>query len=379
MWGSNYREMSEDYLKNNNIGRVFATIKDAVKIPVAKCESGKLKVGQKMPNKKPKSMTKSRPAEKLGPVPSYEMLGGTINMISNQMMMMTDGFDMSMTNVIADNGNMAMGVQGDSYFSLRHQMSFEGPLGFLMTGGQRDYAVEAIAQKGKDYTLVANWTPSQGTLDGQWEHHWSKHWSSMFQFAVTSSDSRQLAMYLPNFSGKVTYQDTMRNISVGKGQTEAMYCSTMHRVLPRLLVGSKLSYSPDSGVANMSAAAQYKIRGPKPQELETIECRASSKSVTAMYTRQISKHATLAAKCDVKLASKTATSSFLYKYLFGSENTGTQIMGEITSKMQCKVIYMMPFMQRFMLRVNGEMNHFDYNPKQGQVPHKFGFNIMMQL
>eukprot|EP00493_Phyllostaurus_siculus_P002588 UN02601 len=99
----------------------------------------------------------------MGPVPSYEMLGSHINMITNQMMMLNDGFDLSITNIIADNGNMAMGVQGDSYFSIRHSLAFEGPLGVLLSGGQRDYSAEFIAQRGKDYTLVANWTPAQGT------------------------------------------------------------------------------------------------------------------------------------------------------------------------------------------------------------------------
>merc|ERR1719203_1750845 len=232
-----------------------------------------------MPKAKKKAPVRKAPAEKLGPVPTFDMLGGTVNMIGNQMMMMGDGFDMSMTNVIADNGNMAMGVQGDSYFSMRHQMSFEGPLGFLMTGGQKDYSVECIAQKGKDYTLVANWNPSQRAMDGQWEHHWSKNIGSMFQFAVTSSDNPQMAMYLPNFSGKVTYQNTMHNVTVGKGQTESVYISTMHRVLPRVIMGSKLSFNPNDGTANMSVAAQYKIRGAKPQKLETLECRASAKQV----------------------------------------------------------------------------------------------------
>lgn len=379
MWGKT--DITRDYSNQGNLGRVFATIKNAVAFPTAKCQTdstGKLSAGTSMPKPKKAKKKPLRPAEKLKPVPTYDLIGGQINMISNQMMMMTDGFDFSMTNIIADNGNMMHGVQGDSYFSLRHQMSFEGPLGFLMTGGQRDYSVECIAQKGKDYTLVANWTPSQGTLDGQWEHRWSRYISSAFQFAVTSSNDRRLAMMLPNYSGKVTWANSLHNITLGKGQSGAFYLSTLHRVLPRLLVGSKITMS-DSGESFLAGGFQYRIPGLKPTESETIECRASVKQITAMYSRTLSKHSTLAAKCDFNLRQKSATSSVYYKYLFGSENTGTQIMGEITSKMCCKVIYMMPFLQRFMLRVSGEMNHFDYNPKLGQVPHKFGFNIMMQL
>merc|ERR550539_1180236 len=259
-------------------------------------------------------------------------------------MMLTDGMDLSMTNVLADNGNMNIGVQGDSYFTLRHSLAFDGPLGFITTGGQRDYSVECIAQKGKENTMVANWIPSQGTMDGQWEYKWSKNFAYMFQFTVTSSSNPRLLMMLPN-----------------------------------LLMGTKFTLSPDSGVGLLLLGGQYKIRGTKPGDMEILECKLSSKTLTAIYARQLSKRATLAAKCDFQIAQKSATSSVYYKYLFGSENQGTQILGEITSKATCRFIYMMPFLQRFMLRAHGEMNHFDYNPKLGQVPHKFGFSIMMQM
>jgi len=269
--------------------------------------------------------------------------------------------------------------QGDSYFSMRHQMAFEGPLGFLMSGGQRDYAVECIAQNGKDQTLVANWTPSQGTLDGQWENSWTRNISTMFQFAVTSSDDRRLAMMLPNYSGKITWQNSLHNFTLGKSQQGSYFFSTLHRILPALMLGSKLNYNADAGTTNVSVGGQYRIKGNKPGEMEVFECRLGAKAMSAMYTRQITKHATLATKCDFQFGTKSASSSIFYKYLFGSEQMGSQIMGEIDSKFTCKTIFMMPFLQRFMLRCTGEMNHFNYNPKLGQVPHKFGFNIMMQL
>lgn len=69
----------------------------------------------------------------------------------------------------------------------------------------------------------------------------------------------------------------------------------------------------------------------------------------------------------------------MYKYIFGNEMNGIQILGEITSKLICRTIFLMPFMQRFIFRINGEMNRFDLNPQAGQVPHKFGFQIQMQI
>jgi hypothetical protein len=69
----------------------------------------------------------------------------------------------------------------------------------------------------------------------------------------------------------------------------------------------------------------------------------------------------------------------MYKYIFGNEINGVQILGEITSRLICRTIFLMPFMQRFIFRINGEINHFHYNPQEGQVPHKFGFQIQMQI
>lgn len=376
----NQSEFYESYEKGDNIGRVFNTIKNSI-VKTAKCESGRLKVGEKMPERKKKGKKKRTPTDetRLPAVPTYDMLGSTVNMINNQMMMMTDGLDLALTNVIADNSNMAMGMQGDSYFTLRHQMSFEGPLGFLMSGGQRDYAVECIAQKGKDCTLVANWTPSQGTLDGQWEQSWTKNLSSMFQFAVTSSNDRRLAMMLPNYSGKITWANSLHNVTLQKSQQGSIFFSTLHRLIPSVLMGTKLIHTPENGHTNLAVGGQYRMHGGKPGELEILEFRASLKQLTAMYTRQISKHSVLATKLDFQTGPKVANSALFYKYLFGSEQMGSQIMGSIDSKFTCKCIFMMPFLQRFMLRVHGEMNHFDFNPKLGQVPHKFGFNIMMQI
>lgn len=375
-------DIHTDYLAGRSLGRVFSQIKQAV-YTTAKCESGKLQAGAKMPKMKKKKEDKKRRApaaqDRLPPVPAFDGLGGVVNMLQNQMMMLQDGMDLSMTNVIADNGNMNIGVQGDSYFTLRHSLAFDGPLGFLMTGGQRDYSVECIAQKGKENTMVANWIPSQGTMDGQWEYKWSKNLSHMFQFTVTSSSNPRLLMMLPNYSGKVCWQNSFHNLSLGKAQNGSLYFSTLHRCLPNLLMGTKFSLAPDSGVGHLILGGQYKIRGTKPGDMETLECKLGAKTITAIYARQLSKRATLAAKCDYQIAQKSATSSFYYKYLFGSENQGTQIMGEITSKATCRFIYMMPFLQRFMLRAHGEMNHFDFNPKLGQVPHKFGFSIMMQM
>jgi len=383
MWG-NFSDLYSKYQEGQNTGRITSIIKQAL-ITNAKCESddgsGKLKVGQKMPVRKKAKKTQKKklpPKRKLPPCPNFDLLGSHVNMISNQMMMLSDGFDISVTNMIADNGNMTMGVQPDSYFTMRHQLSLEGPLGFLMTGGQRDYALECIAQRGRSSTLVANWTPSQRTMDGQWEQKWGSGLSSMFQFAVTSSDDPRLKMMLPNYCGKVTWQTQKHNISVGKGQQGSVYVSALHRVLPNLCLGSKLSYNLESQATGLQLAGQYKLN-VKPGKLEMIEGRISAKALTAMYTHQLNKHATLCAKCDLQLKNRTATSSFFYKYLFGSEQSGSQIMGEVTSKLTCKTIFMLPFLRQFMLRVNGELNHFDYNPRMGQVPHKFGFSIMMQM
>jgi len=385
MWGqSEVGEIYKDYQNGQNLTRVFNRLKSSV-VTTAKCdesnESGKVSAGAKMPSmkKQKKEKKKRAPQRDLPPCPTFDMLGSTINMIGNQMMMMGDGFELSLQNIIADNGNMAMGVQGDSYFSLRHQMVFEGPLGFLMSGGQRDYVVECIAQNGPDSTLVANWTPSQGMMDGQWENKWSKNIATTFQFAVTSSDDRRLAMMLPNYSGKITWNTSLHNFTLGKGQQGGFFLSSLHRILPNLMLGSKLNYNGESGSTSMTVGGQYRMKGNKPGQMEVFECRLGSKAVTGMYTRQISKHATLATKCNLQFGSKSATSSIFYKYLFGSEQMGSQIMGEITSNFTCKTIFMMPFLSRFMLRCTGEMNHFDYNPKLGQVPHKFGFNIMMQF
>jgi hypothetical protein len=381
MWGKT--DITRDYSNHTNLGEVFATIKNAVNFPhTAKCETetGKISAGARMPKANKERKKPLRSAPKLSQVPTYDLIGGQINMISNQMMMMSDGFDFNLTNIVADNSNMNMGIQGDSVFNLRHQMSFEGPWAFLMTGGQitRDYSVEIVAQKGKDYTMVANWTPSQGTMDGQWAYRWNKNISSEFTFAVTSSNDRRLAMMLPNYSGKVSWANTMHNFTAGKGQAGTFFISTLHRVLPRLLVGSKMIVT-DAGDSFISGGFQYKIPGLKPQEQEVLELRASAKQITAMYTRSLSKHATLAAKCDFNVRKKASTASVYYKYMFGSENSGSQIYGEITSKACCKVIWMMPFLQRFMLRCTGELNHLDYNHKMGQVPHKFGFTMMTSL
>jgi len=364
-------------------------------IRTAKCEDdGKLRAGnfeqpaQRLKRKK-KEQTKSRPkreagnvdSSKLPPVGTYDMMGGTINMISNQMMMSSDSFEMSLTNVIADDGNMMMGVQGESYFTVRHSLTMDGPLTYLMSGGQgsgREYTVEAIAARAKHYTCVANWTPSMGTLDGQWEQHYTNNLSSMFQFAVTGSDDRRLAMMLPNFSGKFTYANSLRNWTAGKSQQGSFYISTLNRILPYFSLGSKFTYKEDGNTA-LSLGGQYTIRGSTPFEKEVIEFRSSAQALTAMYTRQLSRHATLATKFDLAYGSKQASSSLFYKYMFGSEASGTQILGEIDSKFTCKCIFMMPFLQRFMLKINGEMNHFDCNVKMGQVQHKFGFNIMVQF
>lgn len=293
------------------------------------------------------------------------------------MMIMSDGFDLSLTNVIADNGNVSLGIQGDKYFSMKHTFSFDGPLGFMLSGGQRDYNIECLVQSGSDFTLMSNFVPSAKTLDGQLEYRY-KNVSFLFSFAVTNSTDPRLNLMLPNYSGKLTWANPTHNLTIGKNQTQTWYLSTLHRLTSKFLMGSKFIISPETQESIFSLGGSYKIIG-KTGESEILEWRISSMILSAFYTKTVNKHSTLCTKFDLNFRKKNASSSIMYKYIFGNEMNGIQILGEITSKLICRTIFLMPFMQRFIFRINGEMNRFDLNPQAGQVPHKFGFQIQMQI
>lgn len=344
-------------------------------LPIATCETdqkGKLKIGEKMPIKK-----KNQTNKQDHPVSQYDNIGSQVNIIANQMMVLSDGFDFSLTNIIADNGNFSLGIQGDQYFSMKHTFSFDGPLSFMMSGGQRDYSVECLVQSGSNYTLMSNLSPSAGTLDGQLEYRF-KNISFLFSFAVTNSKDPRLNIMLPSFSGRLTWANSRHNITVGKNQTQSWYLSTLHRLTSKLLIGSKFLISAETQETNLSLGGSYKIIG-KTSGLEILECRVSGIILSAFYTKTLNKNSTLCSKFDLNFGQKNASSSIMYKYMFGNEVNGVQILGEITSKLICRTIFLMPFMQRFIFRINAELNHFDYNLQGGQVPHKFGFQIQMQI
>lgn len=364
-------------IKNNkcHIISFYNKIKNSKIFKISKCETGKngkLEVGQKMPKKKEKESIKQK-----FPVTHYDNIGSLSNIITNQMMVMSDGFDFSLTNVIADNGNVALAIQGDKYFSMKHTFSFDGPLSFMLSGGQRDYNVECLVQSGSNYTLMSNFAPSAKTLDGQLEYHY-RNISFLFSFAVTNSEDPRLNLMLPNYSGRLTWSNLTHNLTIGKNQTQSWYFSTLHRLTSKFLMGSKFLISPETQESVFSLGGSYKII-EKTGEFEILECRMSNMILSAFYTKAVNKHSTLCTKLDLNLQQKNASSCIMYKYIFGNEVTGVQILGEITSKLICRTIFSMPFMQRFIFRINGEINHFDYNPQAGQVPHKFGFQIQMQI
>lgn len=336
-------------------------------------EQGRLHAGQKMPIKKEKIKNKKQ----IALIPIYDNIGSQVNLIANQMMVLPDGFDLSLTNIIADNGNFNLGIQGNKYFSMKHTFSFDGPLSSLMSGGQRGYGVECLVQSGANYTLMSNLAPGTGTLDGQCEYRY-KNISFLFAFAVTNSKDPRLNLMLPNYSGKLTWANSRHNLTIGKGQTQSWYFSSFHRLTSKFLIGSKFLISSETQETNLSLGGSYKIIG-KSGEFELLECRVSSKALSAFYTKTLNRYSTLCTKFDVNFGQRNGSSSIMYKYIFGNETNGIQILGEITSKLICRSIFMMPFMQRFLFRINGEMNHFDYNPQRGQVPHKFGFQIQMQI
>jgi len=235
-------------------------------------------------------------------------------------MVLPDGFDLSLTKIIADNGNFNMGIQGDKYFSMKHNFSFDGPLSFLMSGGQRDYGVECLVQSGSDYTLMSNLAPGAGTLDGHWEYRY-KNINFLFSFAVTNSNDPLLNLMLPNYSGKLTWANSRHNLTFGKSQTQSWYFSTFHRLTSKFLMGSKFLFSPETQETNLSLGGSYKILG-KSGELEILECRMSNKALTAFYTKTLNKYSTLCTKFDLNFAQRNASSSIMYKYMFGNETNG---------------------------------------------------------
>lgn len=389
MWSNNYSEIWSSYSQKHSLGRFAEIIRQSI-VPTAKCEtadesgSAKLRPGTRMPERRKKKRAKPKqsmkPKRRVPPPPSYEMVGATSMMISQQMQMLGDGFDLSITNMIADNGNLAMGVQPDSFFTMKHNISFEGPFGYLMSGGGRDYTLECHAQNSKSSTFFANYTPSQSTIEGNWEQKYGYGLNSSFQFAVSTSEDPRMKLMLPSYTGKLQHVSSKHNINFGKNQKGEMYMSVFHRVLPSLCLGTKLAMKDLKGNgARLSFAGQYKMPPKRPGQVETIEAEVSAQAMKAIYSHQLSKHSTLIAKADINFEKKHAASSFMYKYLFGSENSGTQIMGEVTSGRTLRAIYMTPFLRQFMLRVHGEMDHFNADARLGKPTHKFGWSIMMQL
>lgn len=375
MFGS--KELYLNYQNNKYYFKSFyEKLKQSILPFISKSETseqGRLYAGQKMPTKK----TKIQAKKKIPSIPTYDNIGSQVNLITNQMMVLPDGFDLSFTNIVADNGNFNVGIQGDKYFSMKHTFSFDGPLSFLMSGGQRDYSVECLVQSGANYTLMSNLTPGTGTLDGQWEYRY-KNISFLFAFAVTNSNDPRLNLMLPNYFGKLTWANSRHNLTIGKSQTESWYLSTFHRLTSKFLIGSKFLISSETQETNLSLGGSYKIIG-KSSEFEILECRINNKVLNAFYTKTLNKYSTLCTKFDLNFGQRNASSSIMYKYIFGNEANGIQILGEITSKLVCRTIFMIPFMQRFIFRINGEMNRFYCNPQRGQVPHKFGFQIQMQI
>lgn len=310
------KELYSNFQNNTYYTKSFYNkIKHPTKFLVAKCETsenGRLNAGQEMPTKK-----KNRNSKHILPVSTYDSIGSQVNVITNQMVVLPDGFDLSLTNIITDNGNFSMGIQGDKYFSMKHTFSFDGPLSFLMSGGQRDYGVECLVQSGANYTLMSNLAPGTGTLDGQCEYRF-KNISFLFSFAVTNSSDPRLNLMLPNYSGKLTWANSRHNLTIGKSQTQSWYFSTFHRLTSKILMGSKFLISSETEETNLSLGGSYKIIG-KSGELQILECRMSSKALSVFYTKTLNKYSTLCTKLDFNFGQKNASSSIMYKYLFAKQ------------------------------------------------------------
>lgn len=163
---------------------------------------------------------------------------------------------------------------------------------------------------------MSNFAPSAKTLDGQLEYRY-KNISFLFSFAVTNSEDPRLNLMLPNYSGRLTWANPTHNLTIGKNQTQSWYFSTFHRLTSKFLIGSKFLISPETQESIFSLGGSYKIIG-KTQEFEILECRMSSIVLNAFYTKTVNKHSTLCTKLDLNFRQKNASSSIMYKYVFGN-------------------------------------------------------------
>lgn len=328
-----------------------------------------------------------------------------------------EGLDLHISQTVCDDGRPNMGEEAQSYFLMRHSFLYPGPLTTMMqgpaamSGATTGYRVSAEAVKREKYVLVG--TLANNTIEGVWEHTWSRNLKThlIFVAGFESLQQRQMAMMMggaqgPRFPAAIAFvQYRMRNFST------RLHLDMMHNQLSlsfnrrfgdRFQCGTRISSNYDQRKTLVEFGGKYEWNGSQGKKgndsksmvdmkLQTKagdQCveglyNMSTNTVQMMYSHHLTDNSALTSRISWRVGSSDVVmASVGYRYLFGKHvQMCKSICGEIAADGNIRQMITFPILGNMMMKFYAEINHFlaPQQMQQGQMPHKFGFQLNIHL
>lgn len=381
---------------------------------------------QQSKNKKNKKGSRSKKKPSLSSKGSRQRLGvfetstNTSNELLVELQHGNEGFDLHLGQTVCDDSRPSMGEEAQSYFLMRHSLSYPGPLQTMLAGpmaavsGGYGYRVSAEAVHRDKYVLVG--TYSGNTVEGVWEHTWSRRVKSHLTFVAgfESAQQRQMAAMMAQqqglppmaaneskFPAAISYIDycgrhwsTRVHLDMMNNQLSLSLNRRLYSISPSLQVGARIvsSYEKRKSLLEFGGKYQWRANGTEGAKegasragLNTVESlyNMESRTVQLMYTHNVTDNAAMTARLmwNTKNVNQLMA-SFGYKYQFGRHmGAAKSICGEIAGDGNFRQMLTFPVLGNMICKLYAEINHFlsPQQVQQGQFPHKFGFQLNIHL
>merc|ERR1719445_447359 len=270
-----------------------------------KMSSGKKRSGKSKGKKKKGKEKRKKPSMSSG---TRQRLGvfETSTNTSNEMLMElqhgNEGFDLHLGQTVCDDSRPTMGEEAQSYFLMRHSLSYPGPLQTMLQGpmaamsGGYGYRVSAEAVHRDKYVLVG--TYSGNTVEGVWEHTWSRRVKSHLTFVAgfESAQQRQMAAMMAQqqglppmaaneskFPAAISYIDycgrhwsTRVHLDMMNNQLSLSLNRRLYSLSPSLQVGARIVSSYEKRKSMLEFGGKYQWRaGRNKKESESASAGQS--------------------------------------------------------------------------------------------------------
>merc|ERR1719445_2958320 len=395
---------------------------DGKKMSSGKKRSGKSKGKKGSRSKKKPSVSSAKSSrQRLG---VFETSTNTSNELIVELQHGNEGFDLHLGQTVCDDRRPSMGEEAQSYFLMRHSLTYPGPLQTMLAGpmaavsGGYGYRVSAEAVHRDKYVLVG--TYSGNTVEGVWEHTWSRRIKSHLTFVAgfESAQQRQMAAMMAQqqglppmaaneskFPAAISYIDycgrhwsTRVHCDMTNNQLSLSLNRRLYSISKDLQVGARIVSSYEKRKSLLEFGGKYQWRSGKNKKesesasagqsragLNTVESlyNLESKTVQCMYTHNVTDNAAMTARLmwNTKNVNQLMA-SFGYKYQFGRHmGAAKSVCGEIAGDGNFRQMLTFPVLGNMICKLYAEINHFlsPQQVQQGQFPHKFGFQLNIHL